>query len=152
MGLKKKKLARVVNPEIKLTLEQATAAFAVPLETLRRCLRGLGCETGRGVLYTIHTIYRALAGELDAEKTRETRARADLLEMERKEKQGELVSMSEVERLYTEALLPVRQRFLALPAEAATRCNPTDPQCAREALQQWVDDALPMIRERLPKK
>lgn len=146
-------MARKVDPaEIKLSLEHASIAFAVSKETLRRGLIALDAETGVGILYPLRTIYRALTGDLDAEKTRETRARADLLEMERKQKQGELVPMSEVDRLYTDALLPVRQRFLALPAEAATRCNPTDPTCAREALQQWVDDALPMIREKLPKK
>ena len=73
------------------------------------------------------------------------------LERENAERSGELVKMEEVTKLYTEALLPIRQRFLALPGECATRCNPSDAQFAREALQRWVDESLPLIREQLPK-
>jgi hypothetical protein len=88
--------------------------------------------------------------ELRRQRIREAKARAKLLEFEVKQKTGELVSMAEVQALFTAALLPVRQRLLAMPAECCTSANPTDPQHARAALQTWVDTALPMIREQLP--
>ena len=136
---------------IKLNLEQAAAQFGASKETLRRGLRRLDIATTKGTRHSLADIYRALSGDLHAERTRETRARADLLELERREKERDLVSLAEVQTLMRDILLPVRQRLLALPSEAATRVNPTDPQMARDALQAWVDAALPAIRKGMPK-
>lgn len=73
------------------------------------------------------------------------------LRRENARKAGELISFDEVQKHYAECLLPIRQRLLALPSEAAARCNPSDPEFARRALLEWSDEALRMIREQLPK-
>ncbi len=74
-----------------------------------------------------------------------------ILTLERQEKERELVQLSECLDIIRSSFVPVRQRLMALPAEAAPRCNPSDPDHARDALQQWVDGALSRIREELPK-
>lgn len=134
-----------------MTLREAADEFGVSHETLRRRLAKEEIPVGAGVTYTVAQVHRVLAGELEHERIRSERARASLLEYERAEKERELVSLAEVQAMYSESLLPVRQRFLALPSEAAARCNPSDPEFARAALQRWVDDAFPIIREQLPK-
>ena len=89
------------------------------------------------------------SNDLREAKVRETRARAELLEMEKRQLDGELVKLEEVQKIITRTLLPIRQRMNALPAECASQCNPTDPVLARQALQRWVDESLPLIRSRL---
>ena len=137
---------KAVAGTIAMTLEQAAAEFAIPRPTLRRRVIRAGLKVGDGVTYTISEIHSVLMGSLEAERIREVRARADLLEIERAEKQRDLVPMAEAEAATTSAMLPIRQRLMALPSEASTRCNPTDPQLAREALDRWLADSLPMIR------
>jgi phage terminase Nu1 subunit (DNA packaging protein) len=136
----------------RLTVEAAAREIGVSRETLRRNLRELGEDTKRGKQFTLRTIYRALTGDLKGHRVRLAKVDADLAELEFSERAGNLVSMEEVQQLFSESLQPVRQRLLALPAECATRANPTDPQFARQALQEWVDQSLPMIREQLPKR
>lgn len=131
------------------TILKAATEFGVSRETIRRGLATNGVKEKSE--YTTKEIHRALAGDLKAARAREAMANAELREMEVAEKTGSLVEMEAVEKMYGDALIPVRQRLLALPAECATRANPTDPQFAREALQRWVDEALPIIRATLPK-
>lgn len=132
-------------------MSKACIEFGVHRETLQKGLLARGIQYGRGTKFTTLEIVSALYSDLDHERTLETREKRIALERENAEKAGELVSMEEVTRLYTEAMLPWRQRLLALPGECAARCNPSDAQFAREALQRWVDESLPLIREQLPK-
>lgn len=134
-----------------ITLAAAAYEFAIPRATLRRKLNAAGIPIGDGELYTVAQIHSALMGSLESERIRETRARADLLELERSEKQRDLVPMGEVDTILVSTHLPIRQRLMALPSEAAARCNPTDPQIAREALDRWVTDSLPMLRAGIAK-
>lgn len=134
---------------MKWTLLKAGTEFGCSRETIRRGLAANGVAEKK--TYSTREIHRALAGDLKSARAREAMANAKLKEDVLAEREGVLVEMAEVERLYGEALIPVRQRLLSMPAECATRANPTDPQFAREALQRWVDEALPIIREKLPK-
>lgn len=96
-----------------------------------------------------HKTQSGTSEDLLSAKVDETRARAALLEMEKRQLDGELVKLDEVQRLISRVLLPIRQRLNALPAECASQVNPTDPVFARQALQRWVDESLPMIRAKL---
>ncbi len=94
--------------------------------------------------------YAELRAEQIRQQTRESKARAELLEMERKEKSGELVSLTEVAALVNPILLAVRQRLNAMPSELANLVNPTDPVHAQQQAIAWVERALPIIRAELP--
>jgi hypothetical protein len=72
------------------------------------------------------------------------------LEREREKDEGSTMLVDEAVTLYGAALLPIRQRLLSMPTEVCADANPTDPQLAREVLQRWVDESLPMIRRGLP--
>lgn len=135
---------------IKMTCNEAAKEFGMSPAALKRHLVQAGQDTERGKKFTIREILRAVQGDLKAEKTRETRERANLLELERMEKEGELMPVEEAQKLIRNAFVPVRQRLLALPSEAATRANPSDPVLSRTVLQQWVDDSLVLIRESIP--
>jgi hypothetical protein len=136
---------------MKWSFNAACNEWNIDLKTLKKGLASRGHVIRKGAKFTTLQICAAIYGDLEFERILETRARRLALERDNEEADGLTVKMEEVQQLYSEALLPVRQRFLAMPAECATRANPTDPQFAREALQHWVDAALPLIREQLPK-
>lgn len=109
-------------------------------------------ETLRALFVHFRKQTKTSLDPLRREQIRATRAKADRQEREEKQAAGLLVPFEDVRRMYGAALMPIRQRLLALPAECATRANPTDPQFARDALQRWVDESLPLIRDALQAK
>lgn len=136
---------------MKWTISKAVIEWNIDPKTLKKGLVERGLKIKKGSTYTTLEISAAIYGDLDYERTLETRERRKALEKENAERDGRTVVMEEVQALYTDALLPIRQRLLAMPSECAARANPTDPQFAREALQSWIDRTLPLIREKLPK-
>ena len=136
---------------MKWTLLKASEEFGVSRETIRRGLRDIGIDVKKGATYETRQIVEALYGDDKKERTRESRARADLLEREKAELDKVLVRLDAVQQMILEAFLPVRQRLLSLPTEMDSRCNPSDPMLARKSLQQWVDTALAAITSELPK-
>lgn len=136
---------------MKWTISKAVIEWNIDPKTLKKGMVSRGLKIEKGKSYTTLQICSAIYGDLEYERTLEARERRRSLEKDNAERDGELVELVEVQRIYGEALLPVRQRLIAMPSECATRTNPTDPQFARDALQRWVDDAMPLIREKLPK-
>lgn len=137
---------------MKWTISRACIEWSVDPKTLKKGLSERGIlKREKGENYTTLQICAGIYGDLDFERTLETRARRKALEAEQLERDAVTIVMEEAQQIYTEALLPVRQRLLAMPSECATRANPTDPKFARDALQGWVDSALTLIRAKLPK-
>jgi phage terminase Nu1 subunit (DNA packaging protein) len=136
---------------MKWTIHKAAIEWGIDRRTLASRLSEAGFDVERGAEFHTQEITRAVVGDLERERTRLTRADADIREMEKRQKEGELVDLQEVLDLIRRACLPISQRLRSLPADMATRCNPTDPVLAREALQRWVDDSLPLIRSQMPK-
>ena len=107
-------------------------------------------------LYRIKDVQSALVSagnvtaELRAERLRLTTEQADKVALDNAKERKQLVPLADIEAILTESFLPIRQRFLALPSEMCNRCNPTDPQFARAALQEWADEAMRLIRVQLP--
>lgn len=135
---------------MKWTINKAAIEWGIDRRTLATRLAELGLDTDKGTTFHTREISRAVVGDLDAEKIKLTKADAALREIEVAEKRAQLVDLAEVQVMVRDALLPVSQRLRALPGEVAHRCNPTDPQFARAALQVWVDTSLPLIRSQLP--
>jgi len=85
--------------------------------------------------------------EYETARTREASLRADLMELERSHKSGDLIPSDQVVAIVRAAFQPVREALISLPVAMAARTNPSDPMFAREALSQWTDDALRTCRE-----
>lgn len=82
---------------------------------------------------------------LDDERTRLTRARAGLAELDERERRGELVPAVQIEKFLTSILSRVRQGVLTLPSRAAPKAHDakTIPQveriildCCQEVLEE----------------
>lgn len=54
---------------------------------------------------------------------------------------------SEVQEVYTKFLGQIRSLLDALPASLATRANPSDPECAKRAIQEGVDQIFIAIQK-----
>lgn len=70
----------------------------------------------------------------------------DALEMDLADRHGDTIRMEDAKQLIRNSLMPVRQRLVALPAEMAHRCNPSDPGFARKALEGWRTEAMEFCR------
>ncbi|HOI38389.1 MAG TPA: hypothetical protein PLF11_13520, partial [Bacillota bacterium] len=100
-----------------------------------------------GNRYSIYTLHVAMVGDLHAQRIRETRARADLLELERRKTEGELVTMEEARNVIRQYLGPMRDILTTAPMALAARVNPADPELARMQLEQWSEDNMRKLRE-----
>jgi phage terminase Nu1 subunit (DNA packaging protein) len=141
------------NPDFVMnwSVHKAAVEFGVSRETIIRGLRRLDVEVGRRTTFTTKQIVSSIYGDADFERTRLLRADADIREMERLEKENDLVKLSEVEKMLVDYVaIPVRNLLISAPTTLDQRVNPADPELAREALQRWVDDSLKLLREKLP--
>src|SRR5437588_9135024 len=125
---------------IKATLGRWAAALGTEPRTLGRKLSAAGIHLQPRQLISARMVFTAVVGDAGAERARKTKAESRLLELKLRQQQDELVPLAEAENLLRDVLFPIRQWVLALPASACSRCNPADPQLARDALQRIVDD------------
>lgn len=77
------------------------------------------------------------------EKVRETKARADKLEIENQVTSGELVLVDEVEKTWLEYIMKVRSHLLAMPSKLALELSGmTDPNLIQDRIEKEVYQAL----------
>lgn len=130
-----------------LSIQDAAREFHTTPETIRRRLRAAEVVHKEGELHSIYVLHTALVGDLHAQRIRETRARADLLELERRQTEGELVTMNEARGVIRQYLGPMRDILTTAPMALAARVNPADPELARMQLEQWSEDNLKKLHE-----
>jgi phage terminase Nu1 subunit (DNA packaging protein) len=133
------------------TIHKAAIEWGVDDKSLAKWLANLGHEIKRGATFHTREITKAIAGDLKAERIRETRARADALERENRVADGEIISLADNLTWQEKVLLPLRQALDALPGTMGHRCNPTDPKFAERALELWVKEQLPSLRAEVEK-
>ena len=144
---KRKKLVKVRWTNHDLSISEAAKEFHSTPETIRRRLRAAEITHTEGKRYSIYVLHTALVGDLHAQRIRETRARADLLELERRKTEGELVTMEEARNVIRQYLGPMRDILTTAPMALAARVNPADPELARMQLEQWSEDNLKKLHE-----
>lgn len=93
----------------------------------------------------------ALKEEQMREDIKLTTAEASIKQMEEEKLRGDSMDTAAVGKLVNECFLPVRQRIDSLPSEMSSRCNPSDPQLARAALEEWKVGFYAQVSEKLPK-
>ena len=144
---KRKKLVKVRWTNHDLSISEAAKEFHSTPETIRRRLRAADITHAEGNRYSIYTLHVAMVGDLHAQRIRETRARADLLELERRKTEGDLVTMEEARSVIRQYLGPMRDILTTAPMALAARVNPADPELARMQLEQWSEDNLKKLHE-----
>ncbi len=89
----------------------AVAEFGIDAKTLAKRMRAIGIEKGRDGCYSTKDICAAVFGDIDAEKLREVKERADKLALENAEKRGELVDVRALADAMNRPLAAMRQRI-----------------------------------------
>lgn len=84
---------------------------------------------------------------LVAATTRDRNASADLKELERREREKELVTMEEARSVIRQYLGPMRDILVTAPMALAARVNPADPELARMQLETWSEDNLKRLHD-----
>jgi hypothetical protein len=87
-----------------------------------------------------------MTGGLVQWKARLVAAQAQREELKLAKDLGDSIPWADAQMTISTLARVARQRLDALPAEVAHLCNPTDPEHARIALEQWVASSLPIIR------
>jgi hypothetical protein len=134
---------------ITLTLLKGAEQFGVSRETLRRALAESEIEARPDGKYSIRELHRALAGDARTERARLTRLRADTEELELRQRKRELIPLEEAQRFIVENFACHREFIVSQPGRLALKCNPTDPNTARAALEADRDEFL-KFREKYP--
>ena len=135
--------------KIQLSLTRASVEFSVSRDTISRGLSGLGIAAKDGQTYSIGLLYRAVSGDLKLQRTRETKLRADLLELELAQQEGRLLEPEIVTERINKAFGSVRQAILSGRAEVPPRSNPQDHVTAMTAWSQWEERFFPFVRNGL---
>ena len=102
-------------------------------------------------LQKLLTYFREHRGDAKAQRlaqqTRRDKAQADLLELQRRQREGELVTMEEARNVIRQYLGPMRDILTTAPMALAARVNPSDPELARMQLETWSEDNMRKLRE-----
>lgn len=142
---------------LKWTVTEGAKAEGITVQAMTKRIKAVGLPTAKGHRYSLKdfvTIRKAQDNDKEAiikARRKKLEEEAALLEYDRLEREKVLVNLNDVLRLVEAPWVVVRQRMLALPAEAAAKCNPGDPDLAREALDGWLNYSLASIRDQLPK-
>ena len=126
----------------KLMLSEYAPQVGLSVNTIQAGLARAGVKVGRGKRYTLRQLHTAAVGDFKYERTRSERAKADLAEMEIKEKEQSLVQLEDARKMMVDGTHCWRVRVLELPNTMADKVNPADPEHARRQLTDWVDQSL----------
>jgi hypothetical protein len=131
------------------TVYQWASIFGIHHSTLAKYLTKAGHEPPkRNGRIPVQWVIAALKeSDLKAEQTRETRERADKLELANAEKRRDLFPREEVEKIIHQRFQKVVNLFRALPTEVSSKVNPSDPDHAYQVLDEFLQGRLPELRE-----
>ncbi len=106
---------------IELTIEEAAAEFGIDRRTLQTRLTQAGCKPNENNKHTIIQCHRAIFGDIDGEKLRETRHRANLLELQEATLRRESIPAENVQREWSAVIIAIRQALWNFDAPEAVR-------------------------------
>ena len=102
-------------------MPQAASEFDIHAATLAKRIKTAGIEPGTDGKWSTVQICAAVFGDMDSEKLRETRHKANLLELEEKEKRRQLVPIDDVGRVWDSVVIALRQAVWNFDAPEETR-------------------------------
>lgn len=122
-------------------IESARAGFALA-EKRERWAQRISEQLHSGGLYEDSRKWAALAGQISG---RLPILRRQLLALEKEA--GTLLHFADAERIFISQLKKLRAIIESFPSALATRCNPSDPEMARMALQEAVDRLMQVMHQ-----
>ena len=128
---------------LEATLNAWAGQLRMEPRTLEKKLALAAIEIKPGKSFSAAQVVNALMGDKYLEEVRNLKADADRKEREEKEAKGILVKMPDVEAKLSETLVvPLLTMLNSLGTTLDTRCNPTDPELARQAIEDHVERTM----------
>lgn len=140
---------------MKFSLKRLAELFELDDKTIAAALQKSGHTTGRGKQFTVSQVHSALTrksdskGSMQEERLLKIRAERMLAELELEKERGSLMPVEIANEKLKRVMIPIRQRWMALPDEVCQRCNPHDHKLAWDALQNWVIGSMKLVREQV---
>ncbi len=103
-----------MTPEIRWTVNAASRAWATNVKTVAQGLRLNDIQPGSDGKYSTLQIDKALHGDFEAEKTRDTKASADIREVRLANLRRENIPADMVERVVNNFVAELRQKITYL--------------------------------------
>lgn len=135
------------------SIKAAATATGIP-NTVLKTAKANGCRAfdhGRVAVgpELFRFLFDSMPGEMTFEDARRRKeiAEAKIAEAEALQLEEGWVAMSDMTEWLTARLMPVRQRIISLPSDVCATVNPSDPELARVALQEWSDETLKFARD-----
>jgi hypothetical protein len=140
-------IRKSAHKELRLSLRQAEHYFHTTRDTIRRNADLQQIKPDSNGRYSVFDIHRILSGDLRFERTRRERAEADRAEVAAARDRGEVIHVDQVQAFIRNTFQPVREDVVALPGLLAAKCNPENPELARQTLTEWTDQFIKRRRE-----
>lgn len=131
-----------------VSLSFVASELGVSWATVERKLAAAGIDPKSSGLRW-RDVFRAFIGDKAASLARKALADAEMAEHEVRLATREVVNLEEAEKWVRDSFSPVREWANAMPAKLASRVNPTDPKHAMIHLDEWVEQFLRHVRERV---
>lgn len=106
---------------IRWTIPEAASEFDIHAATLAKRIKVASIEPGPDGKWSTAQVCAAVFGDMDSEKLREVRHKANLLELEEKEKRRQLVPIEDVGRAWDSFVIALRQAIWNFDAQEADR-------------------------------
>mgnify|MGYP003351892601 FL=1 len=106
---------------IRWTVADASCEFEVHANTLSKRLKMAELLPGADGKFSTRQICAAVYGDMDGEKLREVRHRANLLELQEQQLRRELVPVADVQRVWGAVIVAIRQYIWNCNAEEIDR-------------------------------
>lgn len=133
----------------KLTISGAAREFGVAAQTIKKRMHEKGHNLEACKEYSVKEYFEALSENPRLAAARLANARADDQERLNRISSGESIPLEDNLAWQEKVLLPIRQALMALPGTQSSRCNPADPTFAHAALDAWVRQQLPLLRNEI---
>ena len=114
-------MAKKQRAAVKWTIQKAATEFDCHAATLSKRLKLADIIPGPDGMFTTRQICAAVYGDMDGEKLREVRHRANLLELQEQQLRRELVPVADVQRVWGAIVVAVRQYIWNCNAEETDR-------------------------------
>lgn len=107
----KQRRSRIAS--VRWTVQSAASEFGINPRTVASRLKVAGIVSGQDGLFSTVDIHRAICGDIDRERLRETREKANKLELENAVSRGELMDLQDLARRYEPIYAQIRQTIIA---------------------------------------
>lgn len=106
---------------LRWTLDNAGSEFGCDSKTLASRMKRAGISPGKDGKFSTREIAAAVFGDIESEKFRETRHRANLLELEEQEKRRESIPTGQVVEAWSAIVIAIKQAIWNFDAPEEAR-------------------------------